>query len=115
MLPKLDRLLWREGITEVSPNNFELTSLSMPGHTRLTIMVRAFCDPGSERRFLQFYLRTGSHLSPEQALLKLGNCKISWSCMAQYAAGNCAGDLKKKPFVIIKKRSPKAPFFTMPS
>ena len=68
---RLDQLLRREGITEVSRIISSLPLLSMPGHTRLTIMVRAFAILAAKGVFVQFTYGLKSPF-PEQALMKLG-------------------------------------------
>lgn len=68
---RLDRLLRREGITEVSRVISSLPLLSMPRQVRLTIMVRAFAVLAFKGVFVQFTYGLKSPL-PEQALLKSG-------------------------------------------
>jgi len=68
---RLDRLLRREGITEVSRIISSLPLLSMPRQTRLTIMVRAFAILVAKGVFVQFTYGLKSPF-PEQALLKSG-------------------------------------------
>ncbi len=68
---RLDRLLRREGVTEVSRIVSSLPLLSMPRQVRLTIMVRAFAVLGAKGVFVQFTYGLKSPL-PEQALLKSG-------------------------------------------
>lgn len=68
---RLDRLLRREGITEVSRVISSLPLLSMPRQIRLTIMVRAFAVLAFKGVFVQFTYGLKSPL-PEQALLKSG-------------------------------------------